>query len=168
MVDNDSISGFLLQCFFKSNDGTVHPHVITDMKACDFAAVSIGYQVQVSKTFLLYRYVSNISHPKLMSMQWCKTLYQVGIAEKEMFAVGGVHTCFSPAYQQLVFRQQIQEIISAHTNVLLPKEGLQHHQQFTAAAAWLMFADAKHLLYDALFVAYLLKLMLLMFIISLP
>lgn len=123
------------------------------MKAHNFAAVGIGNQVQVNKPFFRYRDVSNIGHPKFMCMQWCKTLYQVGIAEKEMFAVGGVHASFSPAYEQLVSGQQIKETISSYAYVLLAKEGLQHNEKFTAAAAWLLFADAKYLLNDALSVA---------------
>lgn len=85
-----------------------------------------------------------------------------------MFAVSGMHTSFSFPYEQLVSSQQIKKAISSYAYVLLFKERLQHDEKFTAAAAWLPFTNAKHLLYDALFVAYLLNLMLLMFVISLP
>jgi len=98
-MDNNSIRRFLFQCFFKSNDSTIHSHVIAYMKAYNFAAVSIRYQVQVSKTFFRYRDVSNIGHPKFMRMKWRKTLYQVGIAVKEMFAVSGMHTSFALSYK---------------------------------------------------------------------
>lgn len=154
--------------FFQRNNGTVHSHVITYMKAYNFSGVSIRDQVQVSKTFFCYGYVSNISHPEFMRMQWRKTFYQVRITVKEMFAVGSMHTSFSFANQQLVFGQQMEEVVSADTNVLLLKERLQHHQEFTATTSWLVFTKAQHLLYDALFITDLYELMLLLFVKSLP
>jgi hypothetical protein len=52
--------------------------------------------------------------------------------------------------------------------LLLLKKWLQHHQKFTASATRLMFTDAKHFLYDALFVADFFELPALMFVKSLP
>jgi hypothetical protein len=85
-----------------------------------------------------------------MRMQGRKTLYQVGIAVKEVFAVGGIYTSFSFANKQLVAGQQIKEVVSPDADIVLLKEWLQHHQQLTATAARLLFADAKYLLDDAL------------------
>ena len=61
-----------------------------------------------------------------MGMHWLEIMHQVGIAVKEMFGVGGVHTSFFISYQQFIFCQQIKECISAYQYFSLLKEGLQH------------------------------------------
>ncbi len=50
-----------------------------------------------------------------MRMQWREILYQIGIAVKEVLAVGSVYAAFCLADKQLVFAQQGEEIISSHS-----------------------------------------------------
>lgn len=87
---------------------------------------------------------------------------------KKVFAVSGVHTSFPPAHQQPAFSEQFKKHISSDGDFLLMKKRLKHHQKLTPTAAGLLFSDAQHLLDNALMVAYLLKLICLMFVESLP
>ena len=81
-----------------------------------------------------------------MSLKWCKILYQVRIAAKVMFAVGGMYTSFYSSYQQLIVPQQIKKIIPAHGYFLLGKKWLQHNKKFSPATAWLVFTNVIYLL----------------------
>lgn len=85
-----------------------------------------------------------------------------------MFAVGGVHTSFSLSYQQFVLRQQIKKSIPADVDLLLLEKWLQHHKQFTAAASWLLLTYVQHLLNNACCCTNNFKLVLLLFVKSLP
>jgi hypothetical protein len=62
------------------------------------------------------------------AFQWRKTLYQIGIAIKVMFAVGGMNTAFCFSYQQFVAFQQIKEFISSYTDVVFFEKWLKHDE----------------------------------------
>ncbi len=102
-----------------------------------------------------------------MRMQWRETLYQVGIAVKEVFGVGSMHTSFFSSHQQFIFCQQIKKRISANDYIFFNKERFQHYQQLATSAPWLLFADEQHLLNDNFSFINCSKLQLLMFIKSL-
>lgn len=54
-----------------------------------------------------------------MCLQWRESLYHIGIAVKEVLAVGSVYAAFCLADKQLVFAQQGEEIISSHNYAML-------------------------------------------------
>ena len=88
------------------------------MKADNLSRVSIGDEIQVSKTFI-ERNVGDIGYPKFMGMQWREILYQVGIAIKEMFGVGSKGAAVTLTHQHFIFRQQIKQPITANAQVIV-------------------------------------------------
>jgi len=93
------------------------------MKANDLSAISIGDEKEIGKA-VFYRNVSNVSYPEFMGVQRRKSLYQIGVAVKEVFGVGGGNVSFSVTNQQLIFGQQMKERISSNAYFLFQKKWL--------------------------------------------
>lgn len=83
-----------------------------------------------------------------MCLQWREILYHIGIAVKEVLAVGSVYAAFCLTDKQPIFAQQRKKIISSHNYIMLLKKRLQHDIKFAPSTAWLMGANSINLIND--------------------